>query len=192
MAREKPLTRTRATFDQMGQATEALIWTLSADSRVQGAYDAWRDRQQGTTPAAVLACAIRNKPRDLAALQRFVRQDLQLQHAGLAPLLLMAFGLTLGLELNGQEHGRLSLTPDAAPELPRGRAAKNRGRHIVRDVEWFYRAKIKYPPDTPYAIAKEHAARAKTARVWHSVVQHGIARAKQLLTAVEVDGEPVI
>ena len=96
------------------------------------------------------------------------------------------------MELAGHQPGRLMLEPDTPPGLPPGRAAKNRGGHIVRNVEWFYRAKIKYPPDTLYSIAKEHTTRNKTARVWHSVVQTGIARAEQLLAAVEVDGEPVI
>ena len=169
------LTPTRATLDQMAQATDALLWTLSHDPRVHGAYDHWRGRQRGTTRTALLHSIQENKPSDLATLHRFVREELHLTHTGLAPLLLMAFGLTLGLELSGQQDGRLAFVPDAPPQLPPGRAAKNRGGHIVRNVVWFYRAKIKYPPDTSTRIAKEHTTRNKTARV-APVVQQDRAR----------------
>ena len=111
------------------------------------------------------------------------------------PLLHVTFGLTLSMEVSGQQTGRLSslsIAPNAPLDVPPGRAAKNRGRHIERDVEWFYRAKIKRPRDSPYKIAKEHAQRQRSAGVWTSVVDNGIARAEQLLEAFDVDGEPLI
>jgi hypothetical protein len=190
MPRHSPLAPTRATLDNMGQAIGAFIWTLSRDARVQAAYTAWRLRQWSTSRHSLALSLVQNRAHDLAVLQAFVRNDLHLKHTGLAPLLLAAFGYSLGAQLSGQTVGPLVFVADA-PDAT-GRRAKNRGEHIVRDVEWFYRAKIQAQPESIHAIAKEHAQRRQTAGKWRSVVQAGIARAEQLLAAVEVDGEPVI
>ena len=185
-----PLPPTRATRDNMGRAIGAFIFVLSHDARVKAAYAAWRRRQRGSTLDALKLSVAQNQVRDLAVLQQFVRRELHLEHAGLAVLLLGSFGYFLAAEVSGAAAPPLVFTPNA-PEV-RGRAAKNQGRYIARDVEWFYRLRIKEPPDRLVDIAKEHADREKTAGQWHSVVLTGCARAEQLLAAVEVNGEPVI
>lgn len=66
-----------------------------------------------------------------------------------------------------------------------GRQPKDDG-YVERDVEWFYRAEIKDPPETIYVIAQSHqrAVGAMQANVNHSVVQNAIKRTKELLGKV--------
>jgi hypothetical protein len=190
LPKHKPDVGTAAYMVKAGQAAEALVWCLSGDPRVQRAYADWCRAHrlvQGEIVDAVnayLRSPQLNKERDLATLDSLVRNELGLDYVWLAPVLLFAFGNTaVG------KAGRMTLTP-ADVGLPAGRRAKGKGEYIERDVEWFYRAEIKVPPDTVYAIAKEHAARAQSAGTWHSVVQAGIVRAKQLLAVMDI--EPAI
>lgn len=187
LPKHKPAVGTAAYMVKAGQAAEALVWFLGGDPRVRRAYAEWC-RSHGLVRGEIVVAvdaymrsALENKERDLAKLDSLVRNELGLEYPWLAPLLLFAFGSTaIG------NTGRLSLTP-ADLGLPAGRRAKGKGQYIARDVEWFYRAEIKVPPDTVRSIAKEHSAQAQSAGLWHSVVQNGIARAKDLLAVMDIE-----
>jgi hypothetical protein len=70
------------------------------------------------------------------------------------------------------------------PTEPRGGVQVNDDRHR-RDVEWFYRAKLKDPPTPPYKLAKDYLeTRARLGRDQRKIVKAGIARAERILGKV--------
>lgn len=128
----------------------------------------------------------RDTDRDLAALDRLMHHDLRVEYRWLPQMLLIDFVATVQREQTGDTTMRVFL--DAEPRgWPAGRRAKDEGRHIARDVEWFYRAEIKAPRDTVYSIAKEHATRQRSAGVHPSVVDTAIKRTKRLLAVLTVE-----
>lgn len=63
----------------------------------------------------------------------------------------------------------------------RPKAGQTHREDIARNVDWFYRAEVKQPPDSIAAIAREYAIAAQRHTPAHSNVNHNIARAKDLL-----------
>jgi len=80
----------------------------------------------------------------------------------------------------------------AADSPPAGhRRVKAGGHHLVRDVQWLYRAEIKKPTDSVIAIAKEYAARMKRQGADdRQIVYAGIRRAKTILSAIVLRDDP--
>lgn len=149
--------------DDAGRACAALVDVLGSDPRIQAGYSAW------DSSASLRAVH--------SALDRIVAEDLLLPHPWLAQLLTKQFAArVIGLS------GSLDVSP--AVELP-GRNSKGAGKHIRRDVEWYYRAEIKSPPDSKRTLAIEWAAASGRDNDARSVVQNGIKRAKELLAAFE-------
>jgi hypothetical protein len=74
-------------------------------------------------------------------------------------------------------HGTYELRD--APEG--GKTPRHRGEDVAEWVRWWYRRKIKHPPDEFHALVDEYATRANRVTEAHSVVQNGIERAELLL-----------
>ena len=72
-----------------------------------------------------------------------MRDELKLPYPWLPQLLMKAMAATAYEQLTGESR-RLRVEP---AELLPGRSAKAEGRHILRDVEWLYRAEINPLPD---------------------------------------------
>lgn len=190
MAKRDKVFSTAGDAERMGLAMEALIATLGRDPRVQRAYVQWcLDHQLlGVTDAETFrARLLRNRDGDLERLRRLV-DDLKLPYRWLAQELLRDFGLTIIGEATIGETPSAQYVP-VTDGLPSGRSPKNDGEHIARDVEWLYRTRVKVPPDSISAIAKDYAQQAERDTDARSVVQYGIERAAQLLSALDVEPE---
>jgi len=158
MAKRDKVFSTAGDARRMGLAMEALIATLGRDPRVQRAYMQWcLDHQLlGVTDAATFrARLLRDRDGDLQRLRQLV-DDLKLPYAWLAQELLRDFGLTVIGEATIGETPAAQYVP-AIEGLPSGRGPKHEGEHIARDVEWLYRTRVKVPPDSISAIAREYA-----------------------------------
>jgi hypothetical protein len=126
----------------------------------------------------------RDRDHDLAHLQQLTG-TLGVAYSWLPLALLIDFVAQVQGELTGDAQVSVVLEPPAVANLPISRRPKRQGDYIERDAMWFYRAEIQQPPDTVYAIAKEHALAAHSAGVHPSVVQNAIARVKALLALLE-------
>jgi hypothetical protein len=180
----------------MAAAAESVVWVLGVDPRVQRCYGDYRaahglGRHLGPRDVPELKAALfRDRDRDLAIMQRLVRDDLKLPYEWLAWLLLADFGLTVINEATGQNH-RITLVP-AADALPAGKAPRDRRiKKIARDVEWFYLAEIKDPRETPYSLGKEWAKQEGLSKESQdSTITSGIGNAKKLLAAFALEADP--
>ena len=72
----------------------------------------------------------------------------------------------------------------AAQWPARGRRAIKKHASLARNVAWFYRAVVKRPPDTIVSLAGEYARAHGRTNDSRSVVQNGLARAKDLLAFI--------
>jgi hypothetical protein len=154
----------KGTVQRAALALEALFAILRTDPRVQRAYEAWR---------------VAPLPRpDLTPLLAELGLPAQLAHQ-----LLQDF---LGRAL---DRAALHVTPGIDLDTLPGRLSKNDGGHIRRDVSWYYRAKIKLPPDSINALGREEALRTGNPNA-RTKVQAGIKRAEELLAIFGIEGEP--
>lgn len=64
---------------------------------------------------------------------------------------------------------------------PPRRRPKGDGSSIARDVQWFYRARVRHPAESVHALAREYAAATRRRTDARAVVQDGIVRAEVLL-----------
>lgn len=179
----------------MAAAAESLVWVLGIDPRVQRCYGNYRAAHGVARPLGprnlpeLKAALFRDRDRDLAIMERLVRDELNLPYEWLAWLLLADFGLTVINESTGQNH-RITLVP-VADALPAGKAPRDkRMKKIARDVEWFYRAEIKEQRDTPYTLGKEWAKQEGLSKESQdSTVTSGIDNAKKLLAAFAIEAD---
>ena len=175
------------------QYVEAFVWVIGGDPRVQAAYLHWRAAHglvKGRPLTATEKASInREARRDMARLEQ-VRDQLGVPYTWLPFALLVDFVATLQGELTGDPTLRFSLAVPEDLNLPLGR--KRGGPYILRDVEWYYRAEIKQPPDTIYQLAKEHAKQEGLAGPWHGSITIAIKRTKAHLNSFTVsDGPPL-
>lgn len=170
---------------RVARACAALVGQLRHDPRTAEQYEAWRGRH-GLEPgplrdlAAARAAIFRDKDQDLAILRQFAESDLGLPF-GWLPLALLVDFLARALGETTGLHHPVEIEAPVVEGLPKGRAPKGGGAGVERDVWWYYRAKVKRPADTLYAIAKEHNASAGNAGNWHSAVQEAIDRTESWL-----------
>jgi hypothetical protein len=180
---------------RMGLVVEAFVWLLGQDPRVQRAYVEWRDRRglNGAMDIAAFRAAVLADPaQDLERLTALVRDELQLtDYTAWLPLLLLAdFRVSVLGQATNQTLG-LRIVPDNTG-IAASRGPKGRGSYIARDVNWYYRAKIKVPPDTVYAIAKEDIGATSRAPA-HGKVYAAIERVEAILAQFDVvDAPPAI
>ena len=84
---------------------------------------------------------------------------------------------------------RHQLTAEAQRHL-RGRRPKGDAEHLGRYARWFYRNRVKQPPESVRHLAREYAtqrlttARAAAKADYRGMVQHGIKEAERLLGQV--------
>jgi hypothetical protein len=169
-----------------------------------------RDRgQRGDLIVSTLAVGMfSHVDSDLEVITRLVNHDLHLEALSWLPeALLRRFRAALIAEAGGEDmhfrrpnvtmtrrpgetlasfSRRLAAETDAAPG--RGRTAGRRSDHIQRDVEWYYRAEIKRPKDSLYALGREYtnASREPIGGNGKDTVLDGILRAKVILTGVSL------
>jgi hypothetical protein len=166
----------------MALAAEALIWILGEDPRVQRAYAEWRAARglHGDMSVDAFAAAIRAYPEDLARLEQLC-EDLGLSSWEWLPgLLLLDFRVTVVGQAMGDTLA-VRITPDG--KRLSGRRPKGGGKHIPRDVRWFYRRKVKQPPDSVSQLAREHKQLEQRHVDPRITVTDGIQRATVLLNS---------
>jgi hypothetical protein len=197
-----------ADAERSGHAGEALLMILADDPRVRRAYHDWRQSHnldthgarvaENETPETVSAwgrALLTDANQDLARLARFISDDLRLPSYApwLAQLLLAQFRAWAYGEMRGETFAIGMATTRRDTGLPAGRRQKGGPRTLWRNVEWFYRAEVKQPPDSIRAIAREHTVNENTGQRRtelssntdaRSVVQEGIQRAKAVLAIV--------
>jgi hypothetical protein len=167
---------------------------LAADLRVQehyrlwvAAHDAWRTdprtadlRRRGLTEAQMAEAVARADIEALAAVLR----PMGVPWRWCAEALIGAYFPTMRWnELHPDDQRVVKVEAESAG-LARGRMPRHHGRDVAQWVRWWYRHKIKQPPDSVYALAKEYATREKRLTRADSVVEDGIRRAEKLLNAV--------
>lgn len=169
-------------------ARNVLLQTLSTDPRVQAVFRDWWNRRGFdrpiTTVDAFRVAVLKDTAADLDRLDRLVRDDLGLDYPWLPAHLLTDFRLVT-LDPTARA---LIVPPDDLTGIDVGRAPKRgavQHEDIPRNVEWFYRARIKDPRENVTAIAAEYARKARRRTDARSVVQAGIKRAETLLACVD-------
>lgn len=186
-------------------AWAVLLRLLGTDERVQGAFMGWclaRDltpdrfrRLQGGADDPTFDDAVRQGSTDaIAALERFVTDELQLPFTHQLPALLLdTFTLWAHNLKRGEPLRTLTFEPDADARrtLPVGRGPR---RTLERDVAWYYRARVKQPPDPLTMLVAEYVRDdpATTRIDPHSVVSDAIARVHRWLDGFVVVRQPGI
>ena len=176
-------------------ATGPRSWNrLGRDARVRAVYYAWRtdhglDQHRAPT-VAFRAAVLRDADCDLARLGRLVREDLKCGFDWLPQFLLARFRLLSLDAVTGVSRGLVIEAPTDVDGLPRGRRVKHDGEHVRRDVEWFYRHKLKNPSDTIASLAREYADVAQRGTDARSVIQNGMKRAEHFLSAIYIPLTP--
>lgn len=143
-----------------------LICILERDARVRGAWEAWLNSLRGRRYVGALFAADDNEKAVSVAIDREradVASRLGVSVPGLeaAPSirewladahLTTAYGTISGQQLRVQ----FQLARPWASRKQRG--PKNDGEIIRRDVEWFYRVRLKRPAESVSAVAKQYLA----------------------------------
>lgn len=151
-----------ANVRRVQHAINQLVALLRRDERVQQAYHAWRE-----TGAAANAEAAHQLIVDLGLgaypwLSRLLVQDCAMQPRGLA------------------------LVPDIPADWPAGKE-KGGAPIVMRDIDYFYRAMVKRPPDSQRRIAREYLATLKAREMvagdGRATVYAAIKKARGLLSA---------
>jgi hypothetical protein len=153
-------------------AANALLVLLRRDLRVQQAHDVWR-----------VAVAARRFEDAVDHARRLVRDDLGLSnYSWLSILLLRDFAVW---------PATVSLEPDAPADWPPGKE-KGGAELMARDVEWFYRIKIKHPKDSERSVAREYLATlaGKRGGDGRATVRAAVTRAERALAALDLDDDP--
>jgi hypothetical protein len=182
---------------------------IEACTRWRAARGLARPKRRLTAAKARLvgAAILREDPAD-AALLRALVAELGLSYSWPSPwpsLLLAQFRVVAIGEASGQPYSlrfgphRRPTTATVAPgetaaafarrmralsaaTWPKaGRRAISKQEALVRDVQWYYRAKIKQPRDTIASIAREYAEAAGHRTNARSFVQYGIAHAQKFI-----------
>ncbi len=156
------------------RAMRALIAVLVRDdARVQRFLQAWAERPH-------LPADNQSMRRDTDELRALVH-ELRLSEYQWLPSALFKEFVGWSVELP-------AWTTDA-PWASKGRRPKDGPKQredLERNVEWFYRTRVKEPPDSEYAVGKEYAARENlTRRSQHSTIQAGIKRVRDLLACID-------
>jgi hypothetical protein len=197
----------RGDVERLAYACDALIVALSDDARVRETYASWlgahdlepivarigqrrpydcpdptpQDLNDILKLKAMLGES--DSTDDLRALDDFVRGGLHLSYSWLPAMLLAQFRMWAYATAGG-ERLRLGIRPPAQVDLPVGKRPRDGGRDIARNVTWYYRARVKAPPESMGSLAKEYAASVGRNNQALSVVQNGIKQAIALLDAV--------
>jgi len=188
---------TVANIRRVEKYISALTHRLRSDLRVEDAYAAWC-RAHGLIPGAVayvvapsqLIAIVTEFDRDFATLERLVRESL-LPHYPPVPALAECVLKDFIARSRGEQ---IELEAEPVDDVPPGRAAKDgeqqlEAQRIEQDVDWFYRAKIKQPPDKIRQLARDYLAALGEAREGdgRSTVQAGIERVERALAVLSLD-----
>ena len=177
-------------------ATELLQY-LADDPRVMGAFMGWclargvspdrlRLAQHHPAERAAVMAALQHDPADaVERIGTFVREVLSLSLPWLPSLLLDTFYLWAVNISTGTAIHIPSLAPDEQSwaTMPRGRV---RLANIPRDVGWYYRVRVKHPPDAIATIANEYAQVVPRHNDAHSGVSMAIARVHECLQEIVI------
>jgi hypothetical protein len=196
-----------ADAERVARYVDTFLLVLWSDDRVQAEFSRWRDQNDlvGRTfesgPAFKEAC-VRNHARDLAHLDAFVRDTLTFPHDWLAERLLLDFRIAETAARTG--HGSLVAISDPdVTGLPAGKrwgvltdADRKRHRkqprvhsqidHVLRDVTFFYRKRIKQPQDSMGVLVREWDLAYGGCVDPESNVKKAIERARRNLSALQI------
>ncbi len=196
MPPDEPFIATAGHAARVERAANALVARLRDDPRVICAYTQWATRlslwsSPAPNEAAFRRALFTEKARDRTALRELTAHLRLAEYSWLPWALLLDFAARAIAQWAGDPHLRVRLEGPAVPGLPAGRAPKGSGDYIDRDIDWFYRARIRDPPEPVYQIAKEYVQQRRqrqnvhSSGVTHSVVQTAIARVARLLATLE-------
>jgi hypothetical protein len=183
---------------RLALAAETCVSALATDLRVREHYMVWQQRhgldrlivqlrayQTAEGIHAFGAALDSDTAGDVVALQRLVH-DLGLSYTWLPPPLLALYRVSAYSEATGEALTVAIRVPSGLP-LPPGRKPPRDGRDIVRNVWWWYRARVKQPRDEVSALAREWNTGAKRSDKSRSRVHEGIEQAETLLNLVVAD-----
>jgi hypothetical protein len=191
-ASRDPIVTNQHDFERVAVAARAFVSVLFDDPRVRAFYLSWRDavdrRELGVTVHELsdLALLVVDDVAKLDALLRTIGLDEY--SAWLPKSLLREFWCAY----TGDEVDWFD-TPILTGWKERGRAPKDgetQQEDLKRNVSWFYRTRVKVPPDSVRSIAKEYAASVERETDARSVIRDGIRRAHDLLACVDVPDPP--
>ena len=185
-----------ANVGRMRQYAEALVGILRDDPRVNAAYQAYQAAHR--VPAAgpidltdLRQVFLHDRAQDLETIGHLVRESLGLPYTWLAAALVSDFGVRAAAAVLGVEPAHVTLESSLpAEERPTDRRPLQEGGTIRRDVEWFYRTRVKHPPDTIDGLYREHVEQPAIAKAANSraEAQAAIRRAEEFLSALNEPG----
>jgi len=169
----------------------ACVIILGTDLRVQEYYKHWiaeRDRlaaagpPRGVTSEAEIDQMLhRQHEAEIAALAALLKTMGVPWRWAAEMLIRVVFPIATHNARSPHDRQVLKVSADGLETLPAGRKPRHHGQDIRQWVDWWYRHKIKHPPDSIYALAQRYAAREKRLTRADSVVADGIQRAEHLL-----------
>lgn len=167
-------------------AMGAFIVALVTDPRAEYQYPGWLETRRRLTamlerlPQERQLTALElYRPEELKAHERFVREQLGLADWAnwVGPALMAAWEC----RMEGRD---FSIPVSILVDTPVGKKPRADGQAIARNVQWFYRVKVKNPPDSISMVADEYATMSGRTTDARSVVQNGIQQAHALLDIV--------
>jgi hypothetical protein len=172
---------------------------LEDDARAQRVFAEWREAAEiqqrmlgDESPSDTFVRAALFE--DYVRLQALCEELGLEQYRWLPKMLLMRF-----IEASEQIGLEATLPDNLPPWHEKGRRPKNGEKQhdeLERDVRWFYRVKVKQPPDSYYLLGKEHAEREQigggSSDSQHSTVHNRVGRVKALLDCLADADHPSI
>lgn len=125
---------------------------------------------------------------ELAATQRFVKEELSLPYSWIAPSLLQCFRTRVHNAGHPDDERQFGVPVYVLPEQVKGKEPAHTGADLRRNVNWYYRHTVrKWPEDSNRALMREYAAsvnREDHEKSW-GVVQNGIKQVRSCLDLIE-------
>jgi hypothetical protein len=185
--------QSRGHADRVSRVASTFVQRLRSDVRVHAAFEQWcvahgLSLEMGADERR--RAVLRDRDRDLAELERFVREDLGLSFSWLPLALLEDFAL---IAVSRGAAWLEGFDAPLVPGLPQGRAPRGGGEYLARDVDWYYRTQIQQPSESMYAIGQDYR-RARASGTHYEnpdgIVNEAVRRMKVLLSTLELGDEP--
>lgn len=189
-----PAALNRGDAGRMVMAHGACVMLLATDLRVQQFYTEWLAAQErlrrAGPPAGVQTVddlervIVAGREADIDGLAEVLQTMGVPWRWAAEALIMMVFPIAQYNARHPHDQKALHVSASGLAAVPAGRKPRHQGRDVRQWVDWWYRHKIKHPPDSIYALAKEYADREKRHTRADSVVVDGIQRAENLLNRV--------
>lgn len=181
----------------MAVAKKTIVILLSRDLRIVQWSRDWVDRttERFATESPTREVALQRifeffadgsgmSDADFASLETVLR-DMGVPWTDVPALLtvLLRREICNALDPGGAALRKLNFVVGGLTDHPSGRMPRHSGAEIERNVNWWYRHRIKAPTDSIATLTKEYKENEKRITEAHSVVQNGLSRAEFLLNA---------